>query len=180
MGVKLFIYGLFIIAIGAHFYEIDIEIDQKKKEERPLVTFNTAIMYTMDEYEVRRIVQANIAAIFNNREELYEAFIVERAKGSADEEFTDTLKANFIEKKGDFVTLRGDVKYNRGVMISLDSEELFYDLNKKIGYNNKPFEMIYNGQKLTGKDINFNANTRTFEAKDTYFEIITKDNNETK
>lgn len=179
MGIKLFIYALFVLAIGAHFYEIDIKIDNKTKVERPLVTFNGATMYTIDEYEVRRIVQANIAAIFAKREELYEGFIVERVRDSENEEFTDTLRANFMEKKGEFVTLRGDVKYNRSSIMSLNSTELFYDLNKKIGYNNKPFDMVYNNQILSGKDIYFDGNVKTFEAKNTHFEIELKDNNET-
>lgn len=179
MGIKLFIFALFFVAIAAHLFDPEIKISDKVKQERPLVTFKDATMYTVDEIEVKRIVQADIAAIFKKREELYEAFIVERVRDSEKEEFTDTLKANFIEKKLDFVTMRGDVIYNRSSIMTLNSNELFYDMKKKIGYNNKPFEMTYEGQKLVGSDIYFDADKKVFEAKNTHFEIETKDNNET-
>ncbi len=179
MGIKIFIYSLFLIALGAHYYQIDIEVDNTKKEERPLLTFNGATMYTIDDKQVQRIVQTNDVAIYKDREELFETVMVERSNSSAENDFTDTIRANYLEKKGDFITMRGDVKYNRSSFMTLNSDELFYDLNKKIGYNDKAFEMIYEGQRLTGTHIYFDSNSRIFKANNTHFEIELKDNNET-
>lgn len=181
MGIKIFIYALFILSLISYFYKVDVDLGKKDKEERPLLTFDNATMYTIDEYEVRRVVQAKIAAIFEKKEELFDAIIVERVKDEKNEVFTDTIRANYLLKEQNFVTMRGDVKYNRGSQIVLNSDELYYDIGKMVGYNKKPFELLYDGQLLVGENIYFDGKNSIFEAEKSHFEIEmnNKDNNET-
>lgn len=181
MGIKIFIYVLFTLSLASYFYKVDVDLGKKTTEERPLLTFDNATMYTIDEYEVRRVVQAKIAAIFKNKEELFDAIIVDRVQDEKDKVFTDTIRSNYLLKEGSFLTMRGDVKYNRGGEIVLNSSELYYDIDKMVGYNKKPFELLYNSQLLTGTNIYFDGKSYIFEADKTHFEIDikNKDNNET-
>lgn len=181
MAVKLFIYTLFLLSIGAYFYEVEVDIKQKEKEERPIVTFEDATMYVIDEKEVQRIVQAKTALIYNTKEQLYDAIIVERTVDDQNEVTTDNVRANYLEKKDNLVKMIGDIKYNRGTFLTLNSDELYYDLNTKIVYNSHPFDLMYNGQNMKGKNLYYDANKNFLKADKTFFEIeLNGDNNETK
>lgn len=174
MGIKPFIYIFFVLTIIAYFYEVHVDLANEDKKERPLVTFDTALMHMIDEKNVNRIVQASILSLYTNKEELYDAIIVDRSKDEKNENITDTVRANYLLKNGNFVTMQGDIKYNRSSSITLTTEELYYDMNKKVGYNNKPFELIYNQQRFTGNNIYFDANDNSFMAKNSHFELDIK------
>lgn len=181
MGIKIFIYVLFAIALVSYYYNPKVDLGNENKEEKPLVTFDNSTMYTIDEKEVTRIVQSKIASIYEKKEELYDGLIIDRNKNN-NEVFTDTMRANYLLKKKNDITLIGDVKYNRGDAISFSSEELYYNTDTMIGYNHKPFEINYKGQLLKGTNIYIDAKKNVFEAGKTHFELDMekKDNNETK
>lgn len=102
MGVKLFVATLFIVSIFSLFSEITKKIVTKEVQETPLVTFTDATMYTLNEEEVLRIVEAQNAIRYKTRDEMYDGTIVTRVKDKENNDYKDIIRADKMVKKRHF------------------------------------------------------------------------------
>lgn len=171
MGIRLFIYVLFIISIISLFTNVSSDVKYKKHKDIALVTFNDSTMYTLDEKNVSRIVQSKEAKRFKKRDEMYEGTFIVRAKSKNTSSLTDIISADFIEKKGNKLKFENHVKYNRDDFISLSTDILYYNTKTKIAYNNKPFIGKYYNNFLIGEKFHVDTNKTYFKSQKAHFEI---------
>lgn len=171
MGIKLFVFGLFLVSVVSFFSEIVKNKVVKNKNDNPLVTFTDATMYTMTYDEVSRIVQAKTALRYKSRDEMYDATIINRVKDKKNGEVKDIISAEKMLKQGDLYSLYNNVKYDRDVFLSLRTNELYYDIKKEIAYNNVPFKGMYKGDILNGDKFYLDNTTKFLKASQSHFEI---------
>lgn len=177
MGIKLFTFILLILSLGAYFIPVENLKKNLVDKDIPLVIFEDAFMYTIDENSINRIVFATHAIKYKNRDEMYNADIVLKNTDDTKNFNSEKLKADLIVKKGDNYELTNNVKYTRDDFIKLNTNELFYDDIKKIAQNTKPFDAIYNNHFVKGDTVYLEINSDFIKAKNTHFEIdVTKKN----
>lgn len=179
MGVKLFVFTLFIVSVFSLFSEITKKQSTKNTVETPLVTFTDATMYTLNHEEVLRIVDAKSALRYKNRDEMYEGTIVTRVKDKNNTSLKDVVSADKMVKQENLYSFFKNVKYDRENIFSLRTHELYYDINKEIAYNSMSFNSIYNGDVLNGSHLFLNNKTNILEAKKAHFEIVMNKQNKT-
>ncbi len=177
MVIKFFALILLFLSVLAYFIPIE---DMKKDivdNTVPIVIFEKSTMYTIDENSINRIIYANNAVKYNNRDEMYDANITLKNLDETKNFKSENLKADLIVKTQSNYTLTNNVKYTRDDFIKLNTEELFYDDTKKIANNTKPFDAIYNNHSLKGDTFYIDINNDFAKAKNTHFEIdVTKKN----
>ncbi|MDD2292048.1 MAG: hypothetical protein PHV52_07205 [Aliarcobacter sp.] len=177
MAIKLFTFILLLLSLGAYFIPVENLKKTLVNKDTPLVVFEDALMYTIDENSINRLVFATHAIKYKNRDEMYNADILLKNLDDTKNFESEKLKADLIVKKGDNYTLINNVKYTRDDFIKLNTNELFYDDIKKIAQNTKPFDAIYNNHFVKGNSVYLDINNEFVKAKNTHFEIdVTKKN----
>ncbi len=177
MVIKYFAFTLLILSIGAYFIPIENIKKNIVDNNAPVVIFETPIMYTMDEYGVKRVIYASSAIKYKDRDEMYNSDITLKNLDTKQNFKSENLKADLIVKKESKYTLTDNVKYSRDNFIKVNTNELFYDDVKKIADNTKPFDAIYNNHYLRGDTFYIDINNDFAKAKNTHFEIdVTKKN----
>ena len=177
MAIKLFTFILLLLSLGAYFIPVENLKKTLVNKDTPLVVFEDALMYTIDENSINRLVFATHAIKYKNRDEMYNADILLKNLDDTKNFENEKLKADLIVKKGDNYTLINNVKYTRDDFIKLNTNELFYDDIKKIARNTKPFDAIYNNHFVKGNSVYLDINNEFVKAKNTHFEIdVTKKN----
>lgn len=177
MAIKLFTFILLLLSLGAYFIPVENLKKTLVNKDTPLVVFEDALMYTIDENSINRLVFATHAIKYKNRDEMYNADILLKNLDDTKNFENEKLKADLIVKKGDNYTLINNVKYTRDDFIKLNTNELFYDDIKKIAQNTKPFDAIYNNHFVKGNSVYLDINNEFVKAKNTHFEIdVTKKN----
>lgn len=173
MGVKLFVITLFIFSVFSLFSEITKYTKIKDKKDTPLITFTDATMYTLNQDEVLRIVEAKEAIRYKTRDEMYDATVVSRVKDKNNKSNAakDTVSAKKMVKKEDLYSFFDDVRYNRDNFMILRTNELYYDIKKEIAYSNVPFQSVYNGDILNGNKFYLDNKIKSFKAEQSHFEI---------
>lgn len=177
MGIKLFTFILLILSVGSYFIPVENLKKNLVDKDIPLVIFEDAFMYTIDENSINRIVFATHAIKYKDRDEMYNADIILKNIDATKKFNSEKLKADLIVKKGDNYTLTNNVKYTRDDFIKLNTDELFYDDMNKIAQNTKPFDAIYNNHFVKGNTVYLDVNNDFIKARNTHFEIdVTKKN----
>lgn len=171
MDIKAFISILLVLAIGAYFIPVENKQKNSMSKDIPLAIFEKPLMYTLDENGVNRVVNASSAVRYKNRDEMFNADINLKNKDLSKKFLKEKLKADIIIKKIDLYRLIDNVKYARDDFMTLNTNELYYDDKKKIGYNKKPFDGTYFAHYMKGNSIYFDVNKKFMKAKDTHFEI---------
>ena len=157
MAIRYFIFTLFAISLISLFISIEKQKDTKQTEEKPTMIFDNTTMYSINENGVDKVLEAKKTLIYNTKEESHEAKVTIKTK---DEKTYDTVLSNYVLKKGDQITLLGNVVFTRGDFIKVTTDEMYYDMNKKNAYNTKEFVAYYRDNKFTGDH---------FASKDNYY-----------
>lgn len=177
MGIKLFTFILLILSLGSYFIPVENLKKNLVDKDIPLVIFEDAFMYTIDENSINRIVFATHAIKYKDRDEMYNADIVLKNSDSTKKFNSEKLSADLIVKKDDNYTLTSNVKYTRDDFMKLNTNELFYNNTNKTAQNTKPFDAIYNNHFIKGDNVYVDVNNDFIKAKNTHFEIdVTKKN----
>ena len=177
MVIKYFAFTLLILSIGAYFENKKNKKKNVIDSNAPVVIFETPVMYTIDEDGVKRVIYANSAIKYKDRDEMYDADITLKNLDAKQNFKSENLKADLIVKKESKYILTNNVKYSRDNFIKVNTNELFYDDVKKIADNTKPFDAIYNNHYLRGDTFYIDINNDFAKARNTHFEIdVTKKN----
>jgi hypothetical protein len=167
MGINFFILLIIVVSIIV----TNLTVEQKKKQIQytniPLVTFENSTMYDINEKSVRQIVVSSQALNFKNRDELYDATIVNKN----DNNNTHTVSAEYILRKNNVYKLYQNVniEIKSKTTSSLMSDYIEYNQNTNIVNSNKEFELIYDKNKLLGKNLYFDINNNIIKATKTHF-----------
>ena len=171
MGIKLFTFVLFVLAIGAYFIPVKNIQNSVADKDLPIVVFENPFMYTLDEKSIHRIVIASQAVKYQNRDEMFNADITLKNQDETKNFVSERLKADFIVKKADIYTAINNVKYTRDDFVKLNTNEMIYNDKNKIAQNSKPFDGIYNNHLIKGSNLYFDIKNDYITAKNTHFEI---------
>lgn len=171
MVIKFFTLTLLCFSIIAYFVPVEDTKKNSMYKDIPLVVFEKPVMYTLTNKSVNRVVVANNAVKYENRDEMFDADIILKNSDSSQKYKNEKLKADTIVKKGDIYTLTNNVNYQRDNIIKLDTDELIYDEIKKTAKNFKPFKGIYNNHIFNGTTFFLDINEDYITSKDTHFEI---------
>lgn len=171
MAIRFFIYFLLIISIVSLFLTIDNNVHKSLKKDIALITFKNSTMYTINDEKVTRVVQSSEAIRYKTRDYIYDGTFISRVKSKTNEELTDIISADFIEKIDSEVKFEKNVKYDRNDFLTFSTDILYYDLDTKIAYNDKPFIGKYYDNLLMGSQIYIDTNEKYFKSQNTHFEI---------
>jgi lipopolysaccharide assembly outer membrane protein LptD (OstA) len=171
MGIKSFIFILLFLSISTYFIPIKKLEKNETDKDLPQVIFENPVMYTLNDKNIHRVVIAEHAVKYQNRDEMFNADITLNNQDETKEFKSENLKADKIVKKGDVYTLTNNVKYKRDDFIKLNTNHLIYDDVNKIAKNNKPFQAIYNDNIFNGTNLYLDINNDNIKAKNAHFEI---------
>lgn len=174
MGINVFLSSLLAISVGVYFIPVENVVKITDNKDIPLVVFEEPLMYTLDESSVSRVVQSSHAVRYENRDEMINANVILKNKDPKKKFDAENLKAEIIIKKGDIFTLKKGVEYKRDDFIDLTTDELFYNLDTKVAYNEVPYEGNYFDHYIKGKKLYLDANKNSMKSKDVHFEIDMK------
>lgn len=176
MGIKSFTTLLLFVSIFAYFIPIKKPEKSQAEKDLPQVIFEKPIMYTLNDKNIHRVVIAEHAVKYQNRDEMFNADITLKNQDKTKEFNSENLKADKIIKKADVYTLTNNVKYKRDKFVKLDTDHLIYDDINKIAKNNKPFDGIYNEHIFKGTNLYLDINNDNIKAENAHFEIDMKKN----
>lgn len=175
MAIKAFVLTFLILASTAYFIPVKSSQKIEVDKDMPLVIFEKPLMYTLDEKSIHRIVLANNAIKYKNRDEMFDVDITLKNQDSTQKYNHEKLKADKIVKNDFIYTLTNNVKYTRDSFIKLNTQELIYDDKNKIAKNDKPFDGVYNTHYVNGSNLYLDINNDFLKANNTHFEIdVTK------
>jgi len=174
MDIKLFNYSLFILAAGAYFIPVDNVIKDDDSKDIPLVIFEKPIMHTLNEQNVSRTVNASHVIRYKTRDEMFDADVFLRNNLKEKDFKIETLKAQVIIKKGDDLTLRRDVKYKRDDFITLNTNELNYNLKTRLAQNSVAYDGNYYNNYVKGTNLYLDAFNSNMKSDNVHFEIEVK------
>lgn len=172
MDIKYFIFFLFFISIGIYF--IPVENVQKNDVDKdiPLVIFEEPLMFSLNEQNLSRIVQASHVVRYKSRDEIFDSSLI---INNINKDFkVEKLKADIIIKRDDLYTLIDNVVYERDDFLSFNTNEMYYNETKKLAYNYQKFSGKYYDNKLSGENLYLDANKKLFESKNVNFTIDMK------
>jgi len=173
MGIRGFVLVLFCIAFVMLFYTDDTKVEVIEKKELPTVVFDNSIMYKIDENSVLEVLKSSKANIFKDKEEFIDATIV--LKSDKDLNETNNIAANYILKMGDMLYLNKNVNLYMANGLSLNTEELTFNIAKKIGTNSSAFIAKIDNNILNGDNLYIDVNKRHIIAKNSKFKIDVRD-----
>ena len=174
MDIKLFNYSLLLLAIGTYFIPVENRVKNDDIKDIPLVVFEKPLMYTITDKNVSRIVEGSHAVKYKTRDEMYDANIVLRNNLEKKDYNIETLEAQVIIKKGDNLTLRKDVKYNRDNFINLSTDALDYNIKTKVAMNDISYDGYYYNNRINGNSLYLDGMKNNIKSKDVHFEIEVK------
>jgi len=171
MALRIFVFVLLIVSIISVFAPVDNSSNKLLQQDIALLSFNNSINYTLNDEEVTRIVKSKDAIRYKNRDEMYDGVFYLRSKSKKTSNLPDIISADFIEKKGQVLKFFKHVYYNRDDYMTLKTDILFYNLDTKIAYNDKPFISEYYGDILLGSELYMDTTKTYFKSKKAHFEI---------
>ncbi|MFV7790142.1 LPS export ABC transporter periplasmic protein LptC [Aliarcobacter lanthieri] len=171
MGLKIFVGIIFVISIFFYFTPIKETKKDVKNEDIALFIFEKPNMYSFDKNGLTRIIIAEQAIRYENRDEMYFGDITINNSNKERDFKSESIKANFIVKKGAIYTLKEDVEYLRDDFIKINTQHLIYDDLNKIAKNSKPFKAEYYTHRYNGENLYFNIDKDIINSKNTHFEI---------
>lgn len=175
MAIKAFVLTFLILAGIAYFIPVKNSQKVEVDKDMPLVVFEKPLMYTLDEKNIHRIIVANSAVKYKNRDEMFNADITLKNQDQTQNYNHEKLKADKIVKNDLIYTLTNNVKYTRDNFIKLNTQELIFDDKNKIAQNDKPFDGVYNANYVNGSNLYLDINNDFIKANNTHFEIdVTK------
>jgi len=169
MGITKFLLILLSSGLLVLSFVKDNSKHNAKQETRPLVEFYKATAYTINKNEVEQLIQADKTFLYNNSKQLYNASVVLR-----DKNIVDTINANYIKQKNNIFYLKGDIYLENTKGLSLKTQSLIYDMNRKNIYNNHFFTAVYLKNIFTGKKLFYDINSNKLKANDIKFNINLK------
>lgn len=162
MGIKYFIISILTISLGVMFLDSNKNETNVATKEKPTMIFEDATIYTMDDMGLQRVIDAKKALIYNNKEEAFEANVIIKTDK---EKVYDRIVSDYVLKKGDKISLVGNVSFRRNDFIRVKTEELFYNLETQIAHNTKDFVAFYYDNQFTGNSF-YLKEQNYFDSKD--------------
>ncbi|KAB7886912.1 LPS export ABC transporter periplasmic protein LptC [Poseidonibacter ostreae] len=174
MDIKFFNYSLLLLAVGAYFIPVDNVAKNSDIKDIPLVIFEKPLMYTLNDKNLSRVVDASHAVRYKSRDEMYDANILLKNNLEEKDYKVETLKAQVIIKKGDDLTLRKDVKYNRDDFINLNTDALDYNIITKVAKNSVPYDGYYYNNTIKGTNLYLDGTKNYMKSNKVHFEVEVK------
>jgi len=171
MGLKIFITAICLLSIFFYFAPIKDTKEKLKNNDIAIFIFEKPHMYNLDTNGLNRVVVANQVIRYKNKDEIYLGNITLNNSDKKKDFKKESIKANFIVKKGDIYTLKDSVEYKRDDFIKINTEHLIYDSLNKIVKNSKPFNIDYYTHKYQGENLYFDIENSSINSKNTHFEI---------
>lgn len=168
MGITNFTYALLFCAVALMLYTKDVKNTPVADDPKPLVIFEDSVMYTMDVDKTSQVIQSQKAFIYNDSEELLNATVVVKDKSNKD---VNTLSAKHIVKYDNKLFLNDSVHYESSNGITLKTQQLEYDIKKKIAQNVSEFNATKDNHIFRGESIYFDVANNNIKAKNTHFKI---------
>jgi len=176
MDIRFFTYLLLILAIGTYFMPVDNVIKDDSSKDTPLVVFEKPLMHTINEQNVSRTVIASRVVRYKARDEMHDADILLRNSLDNTEYKEESLKAKVIIKIVDELNLRKDVIYKRDDFISLNTNELNYNLKTKLAQNNTAYTGNYYNNSIDGTNLYLDGINNYMKSNNVHFQIEVKNN----
>lgn len=177
MAMRFFILGIFLFSIIFYMIPIKGISNYDSNDNVPLAIFENALMHTLNDKSISKIVEAQKVIKYKNRDEMFYGNITLINQDPNENFISENLKADFIVKKDEIFTFENNVKYIRDDFLKFNTDFLVYDNMKKIAQNDKAFNGTYNNHYMKGTNLYTDLNNSFITSKNSHFEIdISKDN----
>ncbi len=174
MDIRFFAYILLVLSVFGYFIPVENKTSANDSVDIPLVVFDEPLMYTLNEINIPKIIDASHAVRYKNRDEMYDATITLKNSNPKENFISEELKAEVIIKKADDITLRKNVFYKRDNFIDLKTDELFYNIKTKVAYNDKPYIGNYYKNSIKGNTLYLDGIKDYMTSKNVHFEVEIK------
>ncbi|MFK2821948.1 hypothetical protein ACOJTA_03200 [Malaciobacter sp. WC5094] len=174
MGVNIFVNALLVLAVGIYFIPVENKKTKENIKDIPLVVFEKPKMFTLSQETLTRVVIANKAIKYKNRDEMFNANIVIKNEKPQRGFFVEKVKADLIISHGDILTFKDNVNYQKDSFINLNTSKLYYNTKEKIAYNDVLYDGNYYKNTVKGTDLYLNLMNNSLKSKNVHFEIDMK------
>lgn len=169
MGIRSFIGVFFLVSIFFVFYGFDNSTLEIRKNNNPLISFADASLYNINENSLQTIVNAKKVDKYEDRDEFIETTAVYKNKGKSS--IIDSIYANkmiYADKK---LLCKGNVRFNRNSVITLQTSELSYNTLTKVLSTQNNFVAKYYDNYLSGNALFVDNNAKLIKVAFPHFEI---------
>ncbi len=167
MAINIFIFAILIFSAILTNYKVEHKKVQVEYKNVPLIVFENSIMYDLDTQNIKQIVQSRQALNYKDRDELYDATIINRNKNNS----TDSLSAEYILKQNNIYKMYQNVHLIQNDVSELSTDYLEFNNLTKVAKNNTDFVMIYNNSELVGDNLYYDSVNSIIKAKHTHFKL---------
>lgn len=171
MVIRIFIAALLVLSIASYFIPVEQLNKKEVTNDIALLTFNESTMYTLTPISMNRVVTSKKVQRFKNRDVMYDGSLTLKGKDNENQEITDTLISDKIVKRGEVFEFLDNVRFLRNDYLTLNTDELVYNSEKKIATNTLPFDGKYFDNYIKGEKIYLDLNTYYMKSKNTHFEV---------
>lgn len=171
MAINGFVIIVLILASISYFIPVENSAKKDTNEDIALLTFTNSTMYTLTPASMNRIVYADKALRYKDRDVMLDGALTLKGRDRNNKEITDIVYSDMIIKRGDNFKFLNNVKYERDNYVTLITNELLYNAKSRIATNTLPFEGTYYNNYIKGEKIYLDLNKYYMKSKNTHFEI---------
>lgn len=171
MAINGFVIIVLILASISYFIPVENNAKKDTNEDIALLTFTNSTMYTLTPASMNRIVYADKALRYKDRDVMLDGALTLKGRDRNNKEITDIVYSDMIIKRGDNFKFLNNVKYERDNYVTLITNELLYNAKSRIATNTLPFEGTYYNNYIKGEKIYLDLNKYYMKSKNTHFEI---------
>lgn len=165
MAINGFVLLLLVLASLSYFIPVENKSKKNANEDIALLTFTNSTMYTLTPASMNRIVYADKALRYKDRDVMIDGALTLKGKSKDGKDITDIVYSDLIIKRGDAFKFLNNVKYERDDYITLITDELLYDAKSRIATNTLPFEGTYFNNYIKGENIYLDLNKYYMKSK---------------
>lgn len=171
MAIKAAVFILFVLSIFSYFTPVENLSKKSADMDTPVLTFKESTMYTLTSDSMNRIIYSDEVLRYKDRDVMHKGALTLKGKDKDNKEVTDILYADIIIKRDEELKFINEVKYKRDDSITLNTDELIYNVNTKVATNTMPFNGSYFDNYIKGENIYLDLNKYNMKASNTHLEI---------
>lgn len=159
MSINLFFLLLLGAMLSMFAYFKPSSAHDTMSGEVPRIELESFVIYEVEPQGVKRFFEGQEGKLFDERYEITSAKFSNNAK-----HLLESVQSDHALYQDDFITLKGNVRYQREDGLQFRSDEGTYDQNRSIIRTKGDFVITQNRNRIEGTKLDFNIDQDTVSA----------------
>lgn len=159
MSINLFFVLLLGAMLSMFAYFKPSSSHDPKNGEVPRIELESFVIYEVEPQGVKRFFEGKEGKVFDERYEIASAKFSNNTK-----KLLESIQGDHVLYQGDFITLNGNVRYQREDGLQFRSEEGTFDQNRSLIRTEGDFVITQNRNRIEGTKLYYNIEDDTVSA----------------